>query len=277
MSFVGFMMRPGLDDVRIFPACPALCEKEGRKSVFVPDLCSDSGKTPLKSCVERFRETVPKDLPVVIILDNLAAAMHGADENSISGIGKALSVLRDACGDATIIVIHHSGHDSSRLRGHSVLQGSCDAIIRVANKTRPAERVLEVMKQRDASDDRPPINFVLSAVDIAGRPEQESACVIKVVAPSSQKAEDDSSVRDRRGLSATTREVFDIISVVSKDNSVPERTLKQKVVDALTTRSDNPVSKEAALKRYSRGCDTLQKEGKLLRDPANQENLRLAA
>jgi hypothetical protein len=211
-------------------------------------------------------------------MDNLAAAMHGADENNIVGVGTALSTLRYACGHATVIIVHHSGHDTTRLRGHSVLQGSFDAIIRVGNsKAMQPARLLEVGKQRDASDNVLPIRFTLSPVGITGRPEEETACVVKCAPHVPRKPADTPSANESSQLSDVARLVFETFSPLSRGDPVPEKLLKEAVIKQVMTTSGDPVSKEAAAKRYLRGRDALLKDGKLLRDPANQANLQLAA
>jgi len=89
----------------------------------------------------------------LIILDTLNAAMVGLDENSSSDMGRAVAALkrlRDETG-CTVLVIHHSGKDSSKgLRGHSLLHAALDSVIEV---TRDGDRrSWKLAKSKDGAD-----------------------------------------------------------------------------------------------------------------------------
>ncbi len=91
-------------------------------------------------------------LPVrLIVIDTLARAMAGGDENSSQDMGAAIAAadaIRQATG-AHVTVIHHSGKDASKgARGHSSLRGAVDTEIEL--KGSGAARVAAVTKQKDA-------------------------------------------------------------------------------------------------------------------------------
>ena len=231
------------------------------------DLCTDEGRDSLKSCVEEFRQSVPGGLPIVVVLDNLARAMHGADENNLVGLGTALSTLEHACHDATVILIHHSGHKGERPRGHSALMGAADAVIRVSSEK--LHRLLTVEKQRDASDERQPIPFTLLPVNIPGKSAETTACVIKAVMQSSHATVDSSVVEEKSEPAGVARLVLEILAPLSRGNPVLEKVAREAVIDQ-TLHCNNKISREAASKRFVRGCDTLAKMGRLVRDEATQ-------
>ena len=88
--------------------------------------------------------------PALIVIDTLAHALCGGDENSaqdVSMFNRAIQSLIEATG-ATVMIIHHSGKDKTRgARGSSALQGAIDSEICVDN------HVLWPTKQRESSTD----------------------------------------------------------------------------------------------------------------------------
>lgn len=90
----------------------------------------------------------------LIVIDTLARATAGADENTSKDMGQAL----DACSrvaretDAAVLLVHHTGKDPSRgERGSSAIRGALDASLEVT-KTGDLRAVLKTRKQRDADD-----------------------------------------------------------------------------------------------------------------------------
>ncbi len=70
----------------------------------------------------------------VLILDTLAQATPGADENSSEGMGHALAGSRrlQALLGGLVLVVHHHGKDTAKgMRGWSGLHGAMDAVIEV--------------------------------------------------------------------------------------------------------------------------------------------------
>jgi KaiC/GvpD/RAD55 family RecA-like ATPase len=91
----------------------------------------------------------------VIIVDTLAQATPGMDENKSDGMGLVLQScnrLRHE-GNATVIIIHHSGKDETRgLRGHSSLKGAVSGVIQV-NRDEVGNRFWQKEKVKDAAAD----------------------------------------------------------------------------------------------------------------------------
>src|SRR5690606_7842012 len=89
----------------------------------------------------------------VVVIDTLAAAMPGGDENSGQDLGKVVDhckFLHRQTG-ALVVLVHHSGKDQSRgARGWSGLRAAADAEIEV---TRNGDyRVAAVTKMKDGAD-----------------------------------------------------------------------------------------------------------------------------
>lgn len=107
--------------------------------------------------VARLTESVTANVASggVIIIDTLAQATPGADENAAKDMGLALQAAKhiaDAV-DGLVILVHHSGKDSSRgLRGHSSLNGAMDAVINVARDNLTDRRSWRVTKMKDSED-----------------------------------------------------------------------------------------------------------------------------
>jgi hypothetical protein len=116
---------------------------------------------------------------VLVVIDTLARAMAGGDENTAKDMGQFVDNVdrvRAATG-ATADVIHHTGKDSSKgARGSSALRAATDTEFEV----RPG--VLSIGKQRDLPGGAD-MNFELVSVDVGVRPDGKTvtACVVRWV------------------------------------------------------------------------------------------------
>lgn len=106
--------------------------------------------------------------PVVILIDTLAAAMLGMNENSGEDVGKFMrgcNALHRATG-ALVLIVHHSGKDGSKgSRGWSGLRAALECEIAVIRDG--ADRTVVTGKMRDEDDATPPIRFHLTSVELA--------------------------------------------------------------------------------------------------------------
>lgn len=91
----------------------------------------------------------------LVIIDTVARAMVGADENSAQDMGLfnegAAEIIRGVDGGPSVLVVHHSGKDAEKgARGSSSFNGALDTMLRV---TREEDRVtVRVEKQKDGED-----------------------------------------------------------------------------------------------------------------------------
>lgn len=114
--------------------------------------------------------------PGILVVDTLARAIAGGDENSSVDMGRlvrACDKIRQATG-ITVVIIHHTGKDKAKgARGHSSLQAATDTEIEIK------DGALTVTKQRDMekSDD---LKFDLRSVEIGLDSEGERvfSCVV---------------------------------------------------------------------------------------------------
>jgi AAA domain len=126
-------------------------------------------------------ERVCRQAAALVVVDTVARALAGGDENDGRDMGtliRGCDLIRAQTG-ATVLLIHHSGKDSTRgARGHSSLRAAVDTEIEITGQTNP--RQAKVTKQRDLPNG-PAFAFDLEPVEI-GRDEDTrepvTACVI---------------------------------------------------------------------------------------------------
>jgi hypothetical protein len=121
----------------------------------------------------------------LVIIDTMARAMAGGDENSGKDMTAAVETI-DAARKATgahINVVHHSGKDTERGgRGHSSLKGAIDTEIQITCNDCGIIRTATVKKQRDL-EKIPPLCFSLEVVEVGfnRRGKVMTSCVVKAV------------------------------------------------------------------------------------------------
>jgi hypothetical protein len=122
-------------------------------------------------------------LPVrLVIVDTMARAMAGGDENSGEDMGKAVKSI-DAVKESTgahVCVIHHCGKDAARgARGHSSLRAAIDTEIEITSTEGDKYRTASIVKQRDLAP-RTPLCFSLDVVEVGinRRGKAITSCVV---------------------------------------------------------------------------------------------------
>jgi len=89
---------------------------------------------------------------VLVIIDTLARAMAGGNENAPDDMGRLvmnMDRIRAETG-AAVMFVHHTGKDQSRgARGHSSLQAAIDTEIEVFHEADGDLRIARVVKQRE--------------------------------------------------------------------------------------------------------------------------------
>mgnify|MGYP002129814542 CR=1 FL=1 len=119
----------------------------------------------------------------LIIVDTLARAMAGGNENASEDMGALVSnmdTIREATG-AMVLFIHHSGKDAAKgARGHSSLRAAIDTEIEVVAEEGSDVRTATVVKQRDMRKGDV-ISFTLEVVDIGKNDHGEmvTTCLVR--------------------------------------------------------------------------------------------------
>jgi hypothetical protein len=88
---------------------------------------------PNSSDMEGLQGVIARLRPDVIVLDTMAAAFPGLLENEAADMGRAVRVLRDlgrVCG-AAVIAVHHTAKEGTTPRGHGLLNGDADVVLRI--------------------------------------------------------------------------------------------------------------------------------------------------
>lgn len=122
--------------------------------------------------------------PALIVVDTLARNF-GGDENSQEDMGAFIANLdnflrRSGEWDATVLVVHHSGHaDKARGRGSSALKGAVDAEYSLSKDESGVVR-MEATKMKDAEQPAP-VAFRLDPITIDGLLDDEGRPVTSAV------------------------------------------------------------------------------------------------
>lgn len=100
----------------------------------------------------------------LIIIDTLARAMIGADENAAADMGKAIRALDEIRTDARVctLTVHHMGKDKDRgARGSSALPAAADTEITVSREE--SRLTITITKQKDDEEGEP---LILKAIKV---------------------------------------------------------------------------------------------------------------
>ena len=120
--------------------------------------------TAADALIKLVRNTVCDEPIAMVIIDTLARAMPGADENSAKEVGLVIAAcdrVREAL-DCAVVPIHHQGKDETRgLRGTSAIRGAVDASLLV---TRTGKQV--TMKNEDQKDAEVAADMVFDMLDV---------------------------------------------------------------------------------------------------------------
>ena len=120
--------------------------------------------------VKLVRETVGDEPIALVVVDTLARAMPGVDENSSQEVGvviAACDAIKEDLG-CTVMPIHHTGKDTGKgMRGSNALDGAVDAAYRI-EAAGDHRVVLKTEHQKDGDPGRP-IVFQMEVVVVGMR------------------------------------------------------------------------------------------------------------
>lgn len=149
--------------------------------------------------------------PVLVVLDTLARAMPGGDENTARDMGVAIDAadaIRRASG-ACVLLVHHTGKDGLMERGSSALRAGADTVLPV----KASGRILTVggpeTKQKDADPGRE-LELELVTVEL---PDGSSSCVVRAMATAQTSA----GMQDRAVIRALLDDDFAQTGASRKD------------------------------------------------------------
>ncbi|MFQ5791114.1 MAG: AAA family ATPase, partial [Acidobacteriota bacterium] len=144
---------------------------------FIPisvNLVDDRG-SGLNDLLRTVRSKTSKPIALVVI-DTLAACFGGKNEDStqdMNSFTNRCAKIRDELG-CTVLVVHHTGRDSSRERGNLSLKNNIDTMIR-CSRVKKGIVELECEKQKDAPYFEP-FQLILEEVQLS---EEQTSCVLR--------------------------------------------------------------------------------------------------
>lgn len=119
--------------------------------------------------------------PKLVVIDTVASAMLGLNENDAHDIGffiQAAKSIKNAF-DCTVLAVHHLGKDKERgSRGSSALPAGFDTILRVEARQATRTVTVTVEKQKDAEKRKMPYHF---QGDVIGPSLVFSPCAASVI------------------------------------------------------------------------------------------------
>lgn len=145
------------------------------------DLWRPDGDTgPLIEEIAHIAKAYPDPLRLVVI-DTLATATGGADENSGRDMGAVMqniSKINNQTG-ASVLLVHHMNAQGGKLRGHTSIYANVDQVILVRNNEDTKVRTVVLDKQKD-DEDGIRFQFELLGVEVGERPDGRSltSCVV---------------------------------------------------------------------------------------------------
>ena len=93
----------------------------------------------------------------LLIIDTLARALVGGDENSAGDVGRAIAAcdqVRDMTGSATLLV-HHTDAAGTKARGSTALPGASDCMIRMGKDATQNVISIQCTKMKDSEPFKP--------------------------------------------------------------------------------------------------------------------------
>jgi KaiC/GvpD/RAD55 family RecA-like ATPase len=132
--------------------------------------------------VDHVREALAElpEPPRLLVVDTMARAMVGGDENAARDVGRFVQSVDELRGGRAALVVHHAGHERGRERGSSALVGAADARLQLSRDGRAMRVKLENEKQKDAREHLP--------LDLRLEPRHGSL-VLSLVSPFDQAPE----------------------------------------------------------------------------------------
>lgn len=130
----------------------------------------------------------------LVVIDTLAAATAGADENSSKDVGpviKRCNMIRQQTG-ATVVLVHHMNADGTKIRGWTGWQGNVDSVLicrkldDMHDDQRRVLREVTLGKLKDGLDDMR-VRFVLEQIEIDEDEDGDKVTSCVVIPPEGER------------------------------------------------------------------------------------------
>ena len=212
----------------------------------VSDLLSKQGQ------LKALQRAVKERRPALVVIDTLAVAFPGLEENDAKGMGQVVAAARSLTKwGAAVVLIHHDTKAGDGLpRGHSLLNGALD----VALYLKREDGVVSVKpsKNRNGTTEQE-LAFTVGVREI-GTDEDGDA----ITAAICEEADSASRARSPK-LSASVQAALNILRDLGKGQRVPEETWRNACMEGCTVSgSDNVESRRRA---FTRAKEDLTRKG----------------
>jgi hypothetical protein len=241
------------DETGMCERIAALRLKHGDESNFtlvcgVSDLLSRNSKQ-----YAELKAAVAERKPSLIVIDTLAMAFPGLEENSAEAMSRVVAVARSLTkfGAAVLLIHHDTKAEGGTPRGHSVVNGALDMAMHVTQDDKGIVRG-KLTKNRNGPCDLD-IAFRIGVVEIGtdedGEPRKSAVCE-----PLAALDED-----DREQMSPSERAAFDILTgMMDSPSGVNERDWRDACV---RSRSVSAAEKyDSRLKAFKRAAEGLTRK-----------------
>lgn len=211
--------------------------------------------------------------PALLIIDTLARAFSGGNENSSEDMGAFIShcgAIQEALQTA-IMIVHHSGKDEAKgQRGHSSLLGAVDTeleVVKLTGEDAPADAPkvgqMTVTKQKDGEDGFK-ITYRMESVTLSATGLDEARQSLVLV------PDDEAKGQRRKPMNGTTRAVFKALEMAIDEApgkhvglpNIPETALCVNVNTWRTYwRTACPHEEDTARRYFNRALNDLMSSG----------------
>jgi hypothetical protein len=121
-----------------------------QRAYFLPTVPQLTDDADLAELLRAIRQLPAK--PISVVVDTLARAMVGRDENSAKDMGllvRGADMIRAETG-ACVTFVHHVNRAEGKIRGHSALPGGLDTLIKMDRQPGAMHVTVSCDKQKDA-------------------------------------------------------------------------------------------------------------------------------
>ena len=126
----------------------------------------------------------------LVVVDTVGRSMQGVNENAqeyASTFTRLVDLIRDKLG-ATVLALHHTGHEAStRARGSSVFGADADTMVRIDREEGANVVCLTMVKQKDAPEWEKPTLVQLDSVQLSL--EESTLVAVKPTAETADRVE----------------------------------------------------------------------------------------
>ena len=203
------------------------------------DLLSNKGE------LAELRAAVKARRPALVIIDTLAVAFPGLEENTAEGMGKVVAAARSLTKwGAAVILIHHDTKAGDGLpRGHSLLNGALDVSIALSRGRGDDTVAVGLSKNRNGPSDMA-LAFRIGT-RVIGKDEDGDA----ITAAICEEMEGSAAKRQAK-LSDSAAAAFAVFNMLSNGGPVAEAAWRDACVSGRqVSASEDPESRRRAFKR----------------------------